>query len=141
MQGLLKVKDIRGGIPFLIVPPLYLFHLKEASLPSHFPPLIHHPVYIHPELALPSLTSLVPGSLLLCCWVFHPHSVLLVFEGCIPQYFYPITANASTAFPFPSFLILPLPQECLIGSETPNWNPLIKRADYAMNLNRPLLHA
>lgn len=58
MQGSLKVKDIRGVIPFLIVLPLYLFHWKEASLPSHFPPFIHHP-----ELILPSFPSLVPMSL------------------------------------------------------------------------------
>lgn len=61
MQGSLKVKDIRGVIPFLIVPPLYLFHWKEALLPSHFPPLIHHL-----EVILPSFPSLIPMSLPPC---------------------------------------------------------------------------
>jgi len=55
MQGSLKVKDIRGVIPFLIVPTLCLCHWEEVPLPSHFPPLIHHP-----DRVLPSFPSLVP---------------------------------------------------------------------------------
>lgn len=103
MQGLLKVKDIRGGIPFLIAPPLYLFHLKEAPLPSHFSPLIHHPLY--PPRTRPAFPHLISswGSATvfqsltpaLCCWYLRA----AVPSICTPLLPMPPQLSCSCFFP------------------------------------------
>lgn len=129
--------------PFLIIPPLYLFPWKEASchhtsLPSSitqnsswrcsrgYPPFLWHHLAASPPLSAAS-------------------------EGC-PLYFYPRITDAFVSLLLPpsgSFLVSPLPWECLISSDTPNWSLITTRTDHAIHFinyyfyacnNRPVLH-
>lgn len=144
MQGSLKVKDIRGVIPSL-----------SSLLCIYFPgrrPLCHH-------TSLPS--SITQNSSWRCscryppCLCHHLSAsppLSAASEGC-PLYFHPGITDAFVALPFPapdSFLVSPLPRECLISSDTPNWNLITKRTDHAIHFlnyyfyacnNRPVLHA
>lgn len=142
MQGSLKVKDIRGVILSL-----------SSLLCIYFPgwrPLCHH-------TSLPS--SITQNSSWRCSHPYPPSlchhlsaspPLSAASEG-FPSCFYPRIINAFVSLPFPaSFLVSPLPQECLISSDTPNWNVITKRADHAIHFiyyyfyackNRPVLHA
>lgn len=129
--------------PFLIIPPLYLFPWKEASC--------HH---------ISLLSSITQNSSWRCSHCYlpflcHPLSasppLSAASEGC-PSYFYPGITDAFVSLLLPSsgsFLVSPLPWECPISSDTPNWSLITKRTGHAINFinyyfyacnNRPVLH-
>lgn len=144
MQGSLKVKDIRGVIPSL-----------SSLLCIYFPgrrPLCHH-------TSLPS--SIIQNSSWHCSCHYPPclcHHLSAspplgtASEGC-PSYFHPGITDAFVALPLTasgSSLVSPLPRECLISSDTPNWNLITKKTDHAIHFinyyfyacnNTPVLHA
>lgn len=137
MQGLLKVKDIRG-----VIPPLSL--LLCIHFPGRRPPAITLP---NPHSSPRTHPDVVP--------VVIPHSSASAFSfilshGC-PLYFYPRITDAFVSLSLPasgSFLVSPLPWECLISSDTPNWSLITKKTDHAINFinycfyacnNRPVL--
>lgn len=142
MQGSLKVKDIRGVIPSL-----------SSLLCIYFPgrrPLCHH-------TSLPS--SITQNSSWHCSCVIPPafattfqlQPLSAASEGC-PLYFYPRITDVFVSLLLPasgSLLVSPLPWECLISSDTPNWKLITKRTDHAIHFikhyfyacnNRPVLH-
>lgn len=142
MQGSLKVKDIRGVIPSL-----------SSLLCIYFPgrrPLCHH-------TSLPS--SITQNSSWHCSCVIPPafattfqlQPLSAASESC-PLYFYPRITDVFVSLLLPasgSLLVSPLPWECLISSDTPNWKLITKRTDHAIHFikyyfyacnNRPVLH-
>lgn len=115
--------------PFPYRSSFVFISLEGDSLPSHFPPLIHHP-----ELILPSFSSLVPMSL-------PPRfKAPLPFSAAGKQaktalHIFILLLLMPLSFPVHSlllFLVSLLPWECFTSSETPNGSLITKRTD-AMN--------
>lgn len=143
MQGLLKVKDIRGVIPSLS--SLLCIHFPGRRPPAITLPSPHPSPRTHPDV----VPVVVPYSSA-TTFQLHPLSVLpMRAVPCIssPGLLMPLYLSHSLLLALSLFHLVS-PWQCRISSDTPKWSLITKKTDHAINFinycfyacnNRPVL--